>query len=166
MLPATPSSIRRHRSDRRGIPMLFSRWGAFVYRFRRPIALVTVVLAIASATLASRVTDALVSGGWTDPHSESAAVSTRLADEFGAGRGSIVALYQGDPATDARSAAFQQMIATSLARLAADPIADGVIGFSQTQDARFISRDGHAAYAVVRLTITDEQSANQMPTIR
>jgi RND superfamily putative drug exporter len=146
--------------------MLFSRWGAFVYRFRRPIALVTVVLAIASATLASRVTDALVSGGWTDPHSESAAVSTRLADEFGAGRGSNVALYQGDPATDARSAAFQQMIATSLARLAADPIADGVIGFSQTQDARFISRDGHAAYAVVRLTITDEQSATQMPTIR
>ena len=146
--------------------MLFSRWGAFVYRFRRPIALVTVILAIASATLASRVTDALVSGGWTDPHSESAAVSTLLADEFGAGRGSIVALYQGDPATDARSAAFQQMIATSLARLAADPIADGVIGFSQTRDARFISRDGHAAYAVVRLTITDEQSANQMPKIR
>ena len=75
--------------------MLFSRWGAFVYRFRRPIALVTVILAIASATLASRVTDALVSGGWTDPHSESAAVSTRLADEFGAGRGSIVALFRG-----------------------------------------------------------------------
>jgi len=146
--------------------MLFSRWGAFVYRFRRPIALVTVILAIASATLASRVTDALVSGGWTDPHSESAAVSTRLADEFGAGRGSIVALYQGDSATDARSANFQQMIATSLARLAADPITDGVIGFTETHDARFISTDGHAAYAVVRLTITDEQSANEMPKIR
>jgi uncharacterized membrane protein YdfJ with MMPL/SSD domain len=149
-----------------GIPMLFSRWGAFVYRFRRPIALITVVLAIASATLASRVTDALVSGGWTDPHSESAAVSTRLADEFGAGRGSIVALYQGDGSTDARSAAFQQMIGTSLARLAADPISDGVFGFDTTQDARFISTDGHAAYAVIRLTITDEQSANEMPKIR
>src|SRR6476469_9247261 len=80
----------------KGLPMLFSRWGAFVYRFRRPIAVLTVILAIASVTLASRVTDALVSGGWSDPHSESAAVSTRLADEFGAGRGSIVALYQGD----------------------------------------------------------------------
>jgi uncharacterized membrane protein YdfJ with MMPL/SSD domain len=146
--------------------MLFSRWGALVYRFRRPIALLTVVLAIASVTLASRVTDALVSGGWTDPHSESAAVSTRLADEFGAGRGSIVALYQGDATTDDRSAPFQQMIATSLARLAADPIADGVIGFEQTQDSRFISTDGHSAYAVIRLTITDEQSANQMPKIR
>jgi RND superfamily putative drug exporter len=146
--------------------MLFSRWGALVYRLRRPIALMTVVLAVASLLLASRVTDALVSGGWSDPHSESAAVSTRLADEFGAGRGSIVALYHGDSATDARSAAFQQMITTSLARLAADPISDGVIGFAETHDARFVSTDGHAAYAVVRLTITDEQSANQMPKIR
>jgi putative drug exporter of the RND superfamily len=146
--------------------MLFSRWGAFVYRFRRPIALVTVVLALASATLAARVTDSLVSGGWTDPHSESAAVSARLATDFGAGRGSIVALFEGDAASDARSAAFQQMIATSLARLAADPIADGVVGFDQTHDARFISTDGHAAYAVFRLTITDEQSANEMAKIR
>jgi RND superfamily putative drug exporter len=145
---------------------LFSRWGAFVYRLRRPIALLTVVLAIASVTLASRVTDALVSGGWSDPHSESAAVSTRLADEFGAGRGSIVALYQGDATTDARSGPFQKTIATSLARLGADPVADGVIGFTQTHDSRFISTDGHSAYAVIRLTITDEQSANEMPKIR
>ena len=145
---------------------MFPRWGAFVYRFRRPIAVVTVVLAIASATLASRVTDSLVSGGWTDPHSESAAVATRLADEFGAGRGSIVALFEGDDATDARSDAFQGTIERSLARLVDDPIADGVVGFAQTGDARFISTDGHSAYAVVRLTITDEQSSNEMPKIR
>jgi len=153
-------------ADRRDIPMLFSRWGAFVYRFRRPIALITVILAIASVTLASRVTDALVSGGWSDPRSDSALVSTRLADEFGAGRGSIVALYQGDTTTQAGSPEFQQLIATSLARLAADPIADGVIGYAQTHDLRFISTDGHAAYAVIRLTISDEQSANEMPKIR
>jgi RND superfamily putative drug exporter len=146
--------------------MLFSRWGALVYRFRRPIAVLTVVLAIASVTLASRVTDALVSGGWTDPGSESAAVSTRLADQFGAGRGSIVALFQGDASTDARSEAFQDVIAASLHRLAADPLADDVIGYAQTRDARFISTDGHSAYVVVRLTITDEQSANEMKTIR
>ena len=51
-----------HLPDRRrpkGIPMLFSRWGAFVYRFRRPFAVVTIVLAVASLTLASRVTGAL-----------------------------------------------------------------------------------------------------------
>ncbi|MDQ3128118.1 MAG: MMPL family transporter, partial [Chloroflexota bacterium] len=89
-----------------------------------------------------------------------------LADEFGAGRGSIVALFSGDAGADARSAAFQQQIATSLARLATDPIADGVIGFAETGDDRFISTDGHSAYAVVRLTITDEASSNEMPTIR
>jgi RND superfamily putative drug exporter len=146
--------------------MVFSRWGAFVYRFRRPIALLTVLVAIGGALLGSRVTDSLTSGGWTDPKSESSAVSTRLASDFGAGRGSIVALFEGDAATDARSVAFQQMIASSLARLAADPLADGVIGYAQTRDDRFVSVDGHSAYVVVRLTITDEQSANEMKRIR
>jgi RND superfamily putative drug exporter len=146
--------------------MVFSRWGAFVYRFRKPIALVTVVLAIAAASVGSKVTDSLTSGGWTDPHSESAAVATRLADDFGAGKGSIVAVFRGDASADARSDAFQGQIAASLARLAADPIADGVVGYAQTRDDRFISTDGHSAYAVVRLTITDEQSVNRMPAIR
>ena len=146
--------------------MLFSRWGAIVYRFRRPIALLTIVLAVGSAALAARVTDSLVSGGWTDPRSESTAVATRLADEFGAGRGSIVALFSGDASTDARSAAFQQQIGASLGRISADPIADGVIGYAQTGDDRFISTDGHSAYAVVRLTISDEASSNEMPRIR
>jgi RND superfamily putative drug exporter len=146
--------------------MVFSRWGAFVYRFRKPIALVTVVLAIAAASLGSKVTGALTSGGWTDPHSESAAVATRLADDFGAGKGSIVAVFEGDDSAVARSAAFQGQIATSLARLAADPIADGVVGYAGTRDDRFISTDGHSAYVVVRLTITDEQSVNQMKAIR
>ena len=146
--------------------MLFSRWGAVTYRFRRPIALITVLLAVGSLFFASKVTDSLVSGGWTDPGSESAAVSRRLADDFGAGRGSIVALFEGDVTMDARSPAFQQAIADSLDRLAADPLADGVIGYAETRSDRFISKDGHSAYAVVRLTITDEASANRMAEIR
>src|SRR3954463_7542088 len=97
-------------------PMLFSRWGAFVYRFRRPIAIVTIVLAVLASTLASKATGALSSGGWTDPRSESTAVATRLAAEFGTGRGSIIALFEGDASVDARSVAFQSTIATSLRR--------------------------------------------------
>ena len=82
--------------------MLFSRWGAFVYHFRRPIALATVAFAVAAAITGANVTKALTAGGWVDPTSESAAVSTRLADEFGAGRGSLVVLFQGAPGSDAR----------------------------------------------------------------
>ena len=93
---------------------MFSAWGAFVYRFRRPIALVSIVVAVASSTLASGVTGALSAGGWTDPDSESAAVSARLADEFGAAGGSIVAVFRGDAGDDARSPEFQTIIGDAL----------------------------------------------------
>src|SRR4051794_36970394 len=146
--------------------MLFSRWGAFVYRRRRPIALVTIVLAVLFSTLAAKATGALSSGGWSDPTSESTAVGQQLAADFGTGQGSIVALFQGSASTDARSLAFQGTIATSLRRLLADPLADGSVGYAQARDDRFISTDGHSAYAVVQLTITDEQAANRMPEIR
>jgi uncharacterized membrane protein YdfJ with MMPL/SSD domain len=146
--------------------MLFSRWGAFVYRFRRPIALATIAFAVAAAIIGASVTKALTAGGWVDPTSESAAVSTRLADEFGAGRGSLVVLLQGAPGSDARSSASQQAIATSLARLGSSPLVEELVGFAQTGDGRFISNDGRSAYVVVRLTITDEQSVDEMDTLR
>ena len=43
---------------------MFSRWGAFVYRFRRPIVLVSVIVAIAGAMLATQTSSALSAGGW------------------------------------------------------------------------------------------------------
>ena len=146
--------------------MLFTRWGAFVYRFRRPIALLTIVLAVASGALAGRVTEALSAGGWLDPTSESARVIERLDAEFGAGRGSLVALFEGQPGSDARSAAFQAEIADSVDRLVADDRVDGVVGYAETGDDRFISTDGTSAYIVVRLAITDEESVDEMGELR
>ena len=145
---------------------MFSRWGAFVYRFRRPIAILAVILAIASASLASQVTGSLSAGGWTDPDSESAAVAQRLEDEFGAGGGAIVAVFQGTAADDARSDDFQTEIAASLDRLLADDRVDGVVGWSETGDDRFISTDGTSAYVVVQLAITDEAAVDQMEELR
>src|SRR3990170_1494800 len=133
MVPPSPTSPSR---PWRPTPM-FSRWGAFVYRFRRPIAILAVVLAVASATLASQVTGALSAGGWTDPDSESAAVTRRLGDEFGAGGGSIVALFKGGAGDDARSDEFQATIAASLDRLVADDRVDGLVGWAGTRDDRF-----------------------------
>src|SRR5690349_15194024 len=57
---------------------MFNAWGRFIYRFRRPVAILAIVIAGASSMLASQVTGALSAGGWTDPGSESAAVSARL----------------------------------------------------------------------------------------
>jgi uncharacterized membrane protein YdfJ with MMPL/SSD domain len=145
---------------------MFSTWGRFIYRFRRPVAVLAILVAIASMGLASQVTGALSAGGWTDPDSESTAVSDRLADEFGAGGGAIVAVFRGSPGDDARSASFQERIGASLDRLVADPRVNGTVGWTETHDDRFISTDGTAAYVLVQLAITDEAAVEEMPALR
>jgi uncharacterized membrane protein YdfJ with MMPL/SSD domain len=146
--------------------MLFSRWGAFVYRFRKPLVVLTLLLAAGSLVLSSQTADALSAGGWTDPDSESVVVSDRLAAEFDAGRGSIVAVFHGEDGADARSPEFQAMVAGSLDRLAADDRVKGLIGYAETQDDRFISTDGASAYVIVDLAITDEEAVDLMPELR
>lgn len=146
---------------------MFSRWGAFVYRHRRPVAILAVVLAIASGALASRTADALSAGGWLDTDAESAVVSDRLAAEFGAGRSSVIALFRSDaPGADAASPAFQDAVATALAEVQADERVSGVVGYAETGDRRFISTAGDAAYVVIELDMTDEESVAIVEDLR
>jgi RND superfamily putative drug exporter len=145
---------------------MFHRWGAFVYRFRKPVSILAIAVAILSLPLASQVTGSLSAGGWTDPDSESAAVRARLADEYGAGGGAIIAVFRGDAGDDARSPEFQAVIADSLARLVEDDRVDGTVGYAETGDDRFISTDGTSAYAVVSLAISDEETVDVMPEFR
>jgi len=146
---------------------MFTRWGAFVYRFRRPVAVIAVVIAVASTLLASQASSALSSGGWLDANSESAAVSARLDTEFGAGKSSVIALFRSDvPGDDATSPAFQDAIATSVAGLASTPHVSGIVGYAETGDQRFISTAGDAAYIVVQLDMTDEESAAVVDDVR
>ena len=145
---------------------MFRRWGAFTYRFRRPIVVLAILLAVGSAFLATQVTGSLSAGGWSDPNSESVAVADRLEDEFGASGGSIVAVFQGGADADARSPEFQATIATALERLVADDRVDGTFGYAETGDDRFISTDGTDAYTVVRLSITDEAAVDEMHDLR
>jgi RND superfamily putative drug exporter len=146
--------------------MVFSRWGAFVYRHRRPVALLAIVLAVGSLFLAARASSALSSGGWMDPTSDSATVSQRLADEFGGSKGTIVAVIRGTPGSDARSDAFESEVATSFQGLAADSRVSSIVGWSQTHDDRFISNDGTSTYVVVNLAITDEDAVAALPDLR
>ncbi len=140
---------------------MFSRWGAFVYRFRRPVALFAVIIAIASGVLATQTSSALSAGGWLDADSESAEVSARLDTEFGAGKSSIIALFRSaTPGADATSAEFQGAIATATAGLASTPHVSGIIGYAETGDTRFISTAGDAAYIVIELDVTDEESVD------
>jgi len=142
---------------------MFARWGALVYRFRRYVVVFSILLAIASLSLASQASSELSSGGWLDNNSESADVQRRLDEEFGAGKGSLIALFRSDDtAADARSPEFQAAIADALADLAADERVTGVVGYAETGDDRFISTAGDAAYVVVQLGISNEESVDQV----
>ena len=146
---------------------MFARWGALVYRFRKFIVVFSILLAIASLSLASQTSGALSSGGWLDNNSESAAVQRRLDEEFGAGKGSLIALFRSeDAAADARSPEFQAAIAGALADLAADERVSGVVGYAETGDDRFISTAGDAAYVVVQLGISNDESVEQVAALR
>jgi len=144
---------------------MFSRWGAFVYRHRRVVLVLAIALGGAMSMFAGDASSRLSAGGWLDPDSESQAVADRLADEFGEGRGSLVAIYIGPDGADAMSPAFQSAVAASLEPLLANPLVAGAIGYAQTGDPRFISEDGHATYVVVGLTVTDEESVEYVEEI-
>ncbi len=145
---------------------MFGRWGAFVYRFRRPIAVLAVLAALASVHWASQASGELSSGGFLDSSSESAQVANRLAADFGTGKSSLIVLYRGGPSANAASPAFQAKVSQSLAKIAADPRVVGVVGYAQTHQAGFISNNGHDTYAVVELKATDEQSVAQLPSLQ
>ncbi len=146
---------------------MFSRWGAFVYRFRRPVAILSVVIAIAASFLAVQASSALSSGGWLDANSESAAVAARLDADYGSGKSSMIALFRSDvPSADATSQAFQAAIAATTTGLSANPDVSGVVGYAETGDTRFISTAGDAAYVIIELTVPDEASVDAVDGIR
>src|SRR5262245_59508195 len=119
---------------------MFTRWGGFVYRRRRWIAGLAIVIAAGFGALGQGTADNLSTGGWLDPTSESGKVADRLEADFGGGRSAFVALFQStDPNADATSADFQAAIAAAL-----QPVLDvdgvtGLTGYAQTHDERFIS---------------------------
>ncbi len=145
---------------------MFTRWGAFVYRFRRPVALIAVAVAVVLGVFGAQASSHLSSGGWLDTSSESAGVDETLARDFGVGRSSLIVLFRSTASTDATSPEYQAAIASTLAPVVADPAVAGVVGYAQTGDRRFISTDGRSAYAVVQLNGTNEQSVDLVAGLR
>jgi RND superfamily putative drug exporter len=141
---------------------VFAAWGRFVYRHRRAVALVALVVALGAGALGAGASSLLSSGGWVVKDSESYAVQQRLAELYGGGRSSIVPIFFGPAGTDARSAEFQALIASSVADLRDDPRVAAIVGYAETGAERFISNDATGAYVVVQLTLDDEAAVEAL----
>jgi len=145
---------------------MFSRWGAFIYRHRRLVFVLAILLAAGAGALAADTSKHLTTGGWLDPDSESSQVSHRLEQDFGGGRTAYVAVFHStDPNADAASPAFQSAIAATLAKTATTAHVVGLTGYAETHDSRFISIDGHAAYVLINLDLTEDQSVDAVDSI-
>jgi len=146
--------------------MLFSRWGRFVYRFRRPLAVVMLVVGIGSLGLAAQASDELSSGGWLDRDAESSVVADRLATEFGTGRSSMIVLFRSATLGEATSPAYQAAVRTALADVESDERVAGIVGFAQTGDRRFVSAAGDATFVIVELNMDAEDSVAAVEPLR
>jgi uncharacterized membrane protein YdfJ with MMPL/SSD domain len=146
---------------------MFTHWGAFVYRRRRWLAALAIVVAVGFGSLAGSAADQLTTGGWLDPSSESAQVSDRLEKDFGGGRSAFIALFRSSSAgADAKSAAFQDAIAATLAPVLRLDGVTGLTGYAETGDDRFISTDGHTAYVVIGLNVDEDSSIDLVDPVR
>jgi uncharacterized membrane protein YdfJ with MMPL/SSD domain len=146
---------------------VFSRWGGFVYRRRRWLGLLAIVIAGGFGSLAGGATDHLTTGGWLDPKSESAQVSDRLEKDYGAGRTAFIALFEStDPNADATSAGFQGAIDTALAPVLEVDGVTSVTGYAQTHDPRFISVKGDKAYVLIGLDVDEDSSIELVTPVR
>jgi RND superfamily putative drug exporter len=145
---------------------LFSAWGAFVYRRRRAVAVISLLVALAFFPLAGLASGVLSSGGWLVEGSESGAVTDRLDSQFDEGRSQLIVLYRS-AGQDAASADVQDQVAASVSALGTDPRVRGIVGYRESGgDPRFISRDGMSTYVVVMLEATDEESIDQVDDLR
>jgi RND superfamily putative drug exporter len=145
---------------------VFTRWGAFVYRFRRPVAILTAILGIASLAFAAQASSELSSGGWLDRRSESSRVADRLAAEFEAGRSALLVLFRSPSLGDPTGAPYQAAVGEALRELREDERVTGTIGFAETGDPRFVNTARDATYVVVQLDLSNEESVDAVDELR
>ena len=141
---------------------MFAAWGRLVYRRRRLVASLSLLVTLVLGVFATGVSGNLSSGGWIVASSESAEVSAILADEYGAGGSRIVVIVTGPDGTDARSPEFATVVAETIAGLRADPLVVETTGYAEFPSDRFISNDGRGTYVVVGLGVDEEAAVEQV----
>jgi len=146
---------------------VFAALGRFVYKRRRIIVLVWAVAFVAGLVATTHVPGELKGGGFTNPTTPSQQAQKAMQERLGFGPARLTIVFTS-PSLDARSSAFQAQVKAALAGLdrEAFPKLLSVQTAASTGDAGFISRDGHATFAVLSFDASSEQVQRMIPAVR
>jgi len=130
---------------------MFESWGRIVFRRRRLVLLLCLLVIAAGAVWGTGVFRELQSsGGFTPPTSESQQEANIASRAFGRDSADVVVLYTGNDRLTVHSAAYRSAVTDSLARLPASRVT-AVRTYWSTGSQRFASVNGRVTYAVLEL---------------
>jgi trehalose monomycolate/heme transporter len=129
---------------------MFEGWGRVIYRRRRLVLVVALIVVAFAAAWGTGVFGRLQSaGGFTPPDSQSQQSSNLATAAFGRDAGDVVILYSS-PTLSVRSPAFRAAVTHVLAGLPADRVESAATYWS-TGSPQFVSASGRETYAVLEL---------------
>src|SRR5579863_1622421 len=129
---------------------VFDRWGRTVYRRRRLILVIALLVAATGAVWGTTIfAKVQTAGGFNAPDSQSQHEANLATSAFGRDAGDVVVLYSSNTLTTA-SPAFRSAVTSTLAALPRGK-AESYATYWSTGSRQFVSASGHQTYAVLEL---------------
>src|SRR3954452_21462209 len=132
---------------------MFEALGRVMYRRRRRVVALALVLVVFSGVWGTGVFGHLTGASFEDPDSESSRAAEVAVAELGRDAADVVVLYSSDDRT-VDDPAFRDAVTSTLDALPADAVV-GTTTFWNAGAAPLVSHDRHATYAVLTLTGDD-----------
>ena len=139
--------------------------GAFAYRFRWAVLAVWAVVLVFSAFFAPDLSGRLKGGGFEGSNSEAERVQRVMSEEFGVSPAALTVVFTGD-GREARGRPFQEAQEEALAGVRKMDQVRYVASYANSEDGRFISRDGEKSYAIIAFSVSIDQARNVVADVR
>lgn len=133
---------------------MFTKWGDFVQRHRKLVALIMMLIVLALGIVGRHLPEYLSQSGWFDPDSDSIKAAELEEKTFGRDNSAdVVVLYDAPAGKTVDNKAFAKKVQGHLDKLAADnpEYIDGVASYWNTKQAMLATKDKKHAMASIRL---------------